>query len=66
MQTRITFSFSRVLTTLSTGRDMEQESSSVSSSNWSNMTTGILDEGTTKALILDPPTGNRYYRLHKP
>jgi hypothetical protein len=36
---------------------------SVSSVNWSNVTSGIADEGTTKTLIVHPPTGNRFYRL---
>ena len=24
------------------------------------------DDGTTKTLLVNPPTGNRFYRLHKP
>jgi hypothetical protein len=39
---------------------------SVSSVNWSNATATIQDDGTTKTLIVNPPTGNRFYRLHKP
>lgn len=38
----------------------------ISSVNWSNVTSGIQDDGTTKTLIVNPPAGNRFYRLHKP
>jgi len=31
-----------------------------------NITVNIQDDGTTKTLIVNPPTGNRFYRLHKP
>jgi len=34
--------------------------------NWSNVTATIQDNGTTKTLIVNPPTGNRFYRLQKP
>jgi hypothetical protein len=50
----------------STGWGLQQNTNSVSSLNWSNMTSGILDDGTTKTLIVNPPTGNRFFRLHKP
>lgn len=48
----------------STGWDLQQNTNSVSSVNWSNVTSGIQDDGTTKTLIANPPTGNRFYRLH--
>jgi hypothetical protein len=38
----------------------------VSSVNWSNARGPIQDDGTNKTLIVDPPTGNRFYRLFKP
>ena len=49
----------------STGWALQQNTNSVSSVNWSNVTSGIQDDGTTKTLILSPPTGNRFYRLHQ-
>lgn len=47
----------------STGWGLQQNTNSVSSLNWSNVTSGIADDGTTKTLIVNPPTGNRFYRL---
>jgi hypothetical protein len=49
----------------STGWDLQQNTNSVGSLNWNNVTSGIVDDGTTKTLIINPPTGNRFYRLHK-
>jgi hypothetical protein len=45
---------------------LQQNTNSVSSVNWSNVTSGILDDGTTKTLLANPSAGNRFYRLHKP
>lgn len=45
---------------------LQQNTNSVSSVNWSNVTAIIQDDGTTKTLIVNPPTGNRFYRLSKP
>jgi hypothetical protein len=50
----------------STGWTLQQNTNSVNSVNWSNVTGGILDDGATKSLIVNPPTGNRFYRLNKP
>lgn len=50
----------------STDWTLQQNTNSVSSVNWSNVTNGIQDEGTTKTLIVNPPAGNRFYRLMKP
>jgi len=50
----------------STGWTLQQNTNSVSSVTWSNVTSGILDSGTAKSLLVNPPTGNRFYRLHKP
>jgi hypothetical protein len=50
----------------STGWTLQQNTNGVSSLNWSNVTSGIQDDGTTKTLMVSPPTGNRFYRLHKP
>ena len=50
----------------STGWILQQNTSSVSSLNWSNVNDTVQDDGTTKTLIVNPPTGNRFYRLQKP
>jgi hypothetical protein len=50
----------------STGWTLQQNTNSVSSLNWSNVTAIIQDDSTTKTLIVNPPAGNRFYRLHKP
>ena len=50
----------------STGWNLQQNTNSVSSLNWSNVVTAPLDDGTTKTLIVNPPTGNRFYRLKQP
>ena len=49
----------------STGWTLQQNTNSVSSVNWSNITSGITDDGTSKTLIVNPPTGDRFYRLLK-
>ncbi len=49
-----------------TGWTLQQNTNGVSSVNWSNVTSGIQDDGTTKTLIVNPPAGNRFYRLSKP
>jgi hypothetical protein len=43
-----------------------QENSVLSSSNWVTPPETINDNGTNKFIIVNPPTGNRFYRLHKP
>ncbi|HEY9173907.1 MAG TPA: hypothetical protein VI136_16630 [Verrucomicrobiae bacterium] len=50
----------------STGWTLQVNTNSVTSVNWSNVTSGISDNGTTKTLIVNPPTGNRFYRLFQP
>ncbi len=50
----------------STGWTLQQNTNRVSSANWSNVTSGIQDDGTVRTLIVNPPTGNRFYRLQKP
>jgi hypothetical protein len=49
----------------STGFVLQQNTNSISSVNWSNAPGTILDDGTTRTLIVNPPTGNRFYRLKK-
>lgn len=43
--------------------NLQQNTNSISSVNWSNVTSGVLDDGQMKQLIVNPPTGNRFYRL---
>jgi hypothetical protein len=50
----------------STGWILQQNTNSVSSLNWSNVTEVVQDDGTTKTFMVNPPTGNRLYRLWKP
>jgi hypothetical protein len=50
----------------STGWALQVNTNSVSSVNWSNVNSGIQDDSTTKTLIVNPPTGNRFHRLNKP
>ena len=39
--------------------------SRIATVNWSNAPGTILDDGTTRTLIVSPPAGNRFYRLKK-
>jgi hypothetical protein len=50
----------------STGFGLQQNTNSISSVNWSNVVATPTDDSTTKTLIINPPTGNRFYRLSKP
>jgi hypothetical protein len=50
----------------STGWNLQQNTNNVSCVNWSNITSGIVDDGTNKTLIVNPPTSNRFYRPQKP
>jgi hypothetical protein len=45
---------------------LQQNTNSVSSSNWSNITSGIQNDGTTKSLVVNPASGTRFYRLATP
>ena len=49
----------------SIGWNLQQNTNSLSPANWSDVTANIQDDGTTKTLIVNPATGNRFYRLHK-
>ncbi len=50
----------------STGFTLQQNTNGVSSVNWSDAPEMIQDNGTIKYLIVNPPTGNRFYRLKSP
>ena|SRR5688572_9464328 len=49
----------------STGFQLQQNTNSIASVNWSNAPGSIQDNGTTKMFIVNPPAGNRFYRLFK-
>jgi hypothetical protein len=50
----------------STGWTLQQNTNGVASVNWSNAPGTIQGDGTIKTLIVNPPEGNRFYRLFKP
>ena len=50
----------------STGFNLEVNTNSVASVNCSNAPGTIQDNGAIKYVIVNPPTGNRFYRLFKP
>jgi hypothetical protein len=45
---------------------LQETADNAMSANWSNAPGPIQDDGTTKTFIIDPPAGNRFYRLIKP
>jgi hypothetical protein len=47
----------------STGFTLQQNTNGIATVNWSNVTVAPSDDGTMKTLIVNPPTGNRFYRL---
>jgi hypothetical protein len=51
---------------LSTGFTLQENTDLNQASNWSNVSAGIQDNGTTKTLIVSPVSGSRFYRLNKP
>jgi hypothetical protein len=50
----------------STGFALQQNTNRLASVNWSNVTATVQDNGTNRFIIVNPPTGNRFYRLIKP
>lgn len=50
----------------STGFVLQQNTNDVASLNWSNVVTAPTDNGTIRYIIVNPPTGNRFYRLQRP
>jgi uncharacterized repeat protein (TIGR03803 family) len=50
----------------STGFNLQQNTNGIAAVNWSNIVTAPTDNGTIKYIIVNPPTGNRFYRLIKP
>jgi hypothetical protein len=49
----------------STGFSLQQNSD-LDTANWNAATENISVNGTNKFIIVNPPTGNRFYRLFKP
>jgi hypothetical protein len=43
-----------------------QQNSKLSTTNWVGPSEIANDDGTNKFIIVNPPAGNRYYRLSKP
>jgi hypothetical protein len=49
-----------------TGFVLQQNTNGMATVNWSNVTATVQDNGTSKYIIVDQATGNRFYRLIKP
>jgi len=43
-----------------------QVSTNLASANWATPTETVTDNGSIKFIIVNPPSGNRYYRLRNP
>jgi hypothetical protein len=43
-----------------------QQNTDLKTSNWSAPSEIVTDNGTNKFIIVNPPTGNRFFRLFKP
>jgi hypothetical protein len=52
-------------TSPSTGYNL-QVNTNVATTNWVTPAESVTDDGTIKYIIVNPPTGNRYYRLKSP
>lgn len=50
----------------STGFNLQVNTNGVASVHWSNVVTAPTDDGTTRTVVVNPPTGNRFFRLFKP
>jgi hypothetical protein len=50
----------------STGFTLQQNTNDIGTMNWSNVLSTPTDNGTTKTVIVNPPSGNRFYRLSSP
>ena len=49
-----------------TGWGLQQNTNGVGTLNWSNVVDSIQDDGSLKYIVVDAPSGNRFYRLFKP
>ena len=43
-----------------------QQNTNLNTTNWVTPSESIADDGTNKFITVNPPTGRRFYRLHKP
>ena len=43
-----------------------QQNTNVAATNWTPVETTAVDDGTNKTVIVDPPEGNKFYRLFRP
>jgi hypothetical protein len=43
-----------------------KQNSDLTTSNWVLPAEPVIDDGTTKFIVVNPPAGNRYYRLTNP
>jgi hypothetical protein len=43
-----------------------QQNTNLNTTNWTTPSETVNDNATNKFIIVNPPTGNRYYRLFKP
>jgi hypothetical protein len=43
-----------------------QQNNQLGTSNWTSAAQNATDNGTNKFIVVNPPSGNRYYRLFKP
>jgi uncharacterized repeat protein (TIGR03803 family) len=50
----------------STGFNLQQNTNGIASVNWSNVIITPTDNGTIKYIVVNPPIGNRFYRLVRP
>ena len=50
----------------SAGFVLQENTNSFGSVSWSNIVSTPADDGTTKTIIVNPPVGNRFYRLIRP
>ena len=50
----------------STGFVLQQNTNRLGTVNWSNVAATVQDNGTSRFIIVNPPGGNRFYRLVKP
>jgi uncharacterized delta-60 repeat protein len=50
----------------STGFTLQQNTNGIATVNWSNVLTAPIDNGTSKTVIANPASGNRFYRLSSP
>jgi hypothetical protein len=50
----------------STGFVLQQNTNGIATVNWSNVLTAPTDNGTRKTVIVNPPSGTRFYRLSSP